>query len=224
MNKQRLTSTRTGMAVTVLALLTLIAAACAPAPTAATVFSSDALGSIRINVTVPGDPDADPPTQDQTLPVDIPLTGVASGTWDTGDTGQFDVDLALDSGSFPLDVPGIGTLTITYSINDVATGSGSFDPQTGIGGFGTSIVFTVDSVDLLGPIPPPCDLAFGMSINGMIDPGTGMLGVGQDGFAVTPPAETDCGGLGGIFGDLLGGPDNSVTLSFQVGPVLEPGS
>ena len=162
--------------------LTLIAAACAPAPTAATVFSSDALGSIRINVTVPGDPDADPPTQDQTLPVDIPLTGVASGTWDTGDTGQFDVDLALDSGSFPLDVPGIGTLTITYSINDVATGSGSFDPQTGIGGFGTSIVFTVDEVDALGPISQPCDLEFGMSLGGQIDPDTGMLDVGRDGF------------------------------------------
>lgn len=222
MKQRRLTSTRTGLAVTVLALFTLIAAACAPAPGPG--FDSAVSGNIHIDVTVPGDPDAEPPTADEIIPVDIPVTGRATGAWDQADTGFFDVELALDGGSFPLEVPGLGTLTVTYSINNVATGYGQFQPQTGIGGFDTSIVFTVDEVDALGPISQPCDLEFGMSLGGQIDPDTGMLDVGRDGFGVNPPAETDCGGLGGIFGDLLGGPDNSVNLSFLVGTISEPAS
>ena len=153
MKQRRLTSTRTGLAVTVLALLTLIAAACAPAP--APGFDSAVSGNIHIDVTVPGDPDAEPPTADEIIPVDIPVTGQATGAWDQADTGFFDVELALDGGSFPLEVPGLGTLTVTYSINNVATGYGQFQPQTGIGGFDTSIVFTVDEVDALGPISQP---------------------------------------------------------------------
>ena len=45
------------------------------------------------------------------------------------------------------------------------------------------------------------------------------LEVTQDGFSVTPPAEEECGGLGGVIGMLLGGPVNSYTLGFEVGTV-----
>ena len=186
-------------------------------PVQPTQFASAASGEIQINVLVPGDPDATPPTPDETIPVNIPITGQAQGGWAQAANGPFSVDLTIDNGSFPLEVPGIGTLTVSYSIPEVASGGGLFDPQTGLGGFDMDLVITVDEVSLLGPIAPPCDLEFGMSLDGQIDPGTGMLGVDQEGFAVTPPQATDCGGLGGIFGDLLGGPDNSVELQFMVG-------
>lgn len=225
MKHQRRTSARTGIAVSVLALLTLIAASCAPAPPPPIEFDSAATGTIEINVFVPGDPNADPPTEDQTIPVLIPVTGQAVGSWSGETPGPFNVNLSFNDGSFPLAVPGVGTLAISYKIGGVAAGAGAFDPLTGVGGFDTSIAITVSEVDILGPIGQPCDLNFGMSLDGQIDPGTGALDVSQDGFAVTPPAETDCGGLGGLFGQLLGGPDNSVHLSFPVGtfpPPAEP--
>lgn len=217
MRDKRLNLARTGPVIAVFAFLTLVAAACAPppAPTSKANFYSDASGSIQINVLVPGDPDADPPTEDETIPVDIDLTGQASGTWES--SNDFTTSISLDGGSFPLDVPGIGTLTVTYSVAPAAAGTGSFDSTTGVGGFDVNFTVTVLEVDLLGPIAQPCDLGFGMSLTGQIDTTTGQLDVGQDGFAVTPPGATDCGGLGGVFGDLLGGPDNSASLSFMVG-------
>lgn len=174
-------------------------------------------GNIHIDVLLPGDPAADPPTPDQIIPVDIDLTGQATGVWKKKGPGPFEVSLAVNGGSFPLDVPGIGTLVVTYSTGAASEGTGSFDTSTGVGSFNTDFVVTVDSVDLLGPIAAPCNLGLGMSLSGQIDTTTGELNVSQDGFAVTPPAESDCGGLGGIFAQLLGGPDNSASLKFQVG-------
>ena len=88
MKHQRRTSARTGIAVSVLALLTLIAASCAPAPPPPIEFDSAATGTIEINVFVPGDPNADPPTEDQTIPVLIPVTGQAVGSWSGDGTCQ----------------------------------------------------------------------------------------------------------------------------------------
>ncbi|HMS47942.1 hypothetical protein [Candidatus Neomicrothrix sp.] len=169
-------------------------------------------------MTVPGNPNANPPTADQPLHFDIPLTGQAMGSWNTGDTGQFDVNLAMDDGAFPIYAPLPPTLWFHYRIAAAATGTGTFDPQTGTGGFDTSIVFTVtDLTALSGVIRPPCDLTYDMSLDGQIDPNTGMLNASQNGFDVTPPGPSDCGELQRLVALLFGAPDNSVTVSFLVG-------
>lgn len=216
MSKRRLTSARSGMAVAVLAVLTLVATACSPAPPA--TFDSAVTMNIHIDVTVPGNPNANPPTADQPLHFDIPLAGQAVGSWNAGDTGQLDVNLAMDDGAFPIDGPGLPTLWFHYRIADAAIGTGTFDPQTGTGGFDTSIVFTVtDLTALSGVIRPPCDLTYDMSLVGQIDPNTGMLNASQNGFDVTPPGPSDCGELQRLVALLFGAPDNSVTVSFLVG-------
>lgn len=118
-----------------------------------------------------------------------------------------------------IDIPDVGTITVGYGAQ-AGPATGSFDPATGLGGFSTDLTMTVLTIDLLGgEVPPPCDVVFNLALTGQIDPGTGVLTVNQGGFSVVPPAEDDCGGLGGIMGQLLGGPLNSSVLSFEVGTI-----
>ncbi len=221
MGTRRMKSARAGSVMAVLAIMALVVSACAPEPAPPTIqdFDSALSGNIHIDIFVEGDPEADPPTEDSTIPVDISLGGQATGTWSDAESGPFNASLALTGGTFPLTVPNLPVLTVTYSVNDPAAATGNFDPVTGVGSFDTTVTVTVDSVDLLGPIAAPCNLDLNLSMAGRINPTTGHASVIQEGFTVTPPAEADCGGLGGVFGSLLGNPLNAnlATMSFDVG-------
>lgn len=207
------------------AALAFVAVGCAeepPPPAPAQLdFDSAATGNVQIDVEVPEDTsDPENPIPGYTLPVIVPLNGTASGTWVHGGSGAFSVDLGFDEGSFELVVPNVATINIGYSAAQTQPATGTFDPATGLGGFDTAVTMTVLSIDLLGgPVAPPCDLVFELELSGQIDPGTGILDVTQDSFSVVPPGEADCAGLGGIMGQLLGGPLNSVDLSFEVGTI-----
>jgi len=77
----------------------------------------------------------------------------------------------------------------------------------------------VTSVDLgTGPVPvgQPCLVGLGLQMSGGIDTSTKVLHV-HHGFTITHvPAEEECDSLGGAIGALLGGPINSMDLSFSV--------
>lgn len=221
MESRKMKSARVGTVMSVLAIMALVVSACTPpAPTpTVTDFDSALRGNIHIDIFVAGDPAADPPTEDSSIPVDINVGGQATGTWSDAASGPFNASLAVNGGTFPLTVPNLPVLTVAYSVAEPASASGHFDPTTGVGSFDTTITVTVDSVDLLGPIAAPCNLDLNLSMAGRINPATGHASVIQEGFSVTPPATDDCGGLGAIFGDLLANPlnTNSATMSFNVG-------
>ena len=146
------------------------------------------------------------------------ITGSAAGSWSTTGSGALFADLAYDDGSFQVDA--LGTIvTISYSATQTAQAVGEFSPTTGEGGLTTSVDLQINNIDLLGDVAQPCVVSIDLDLEGQIDPATGVLEVGQEGFTVTPPAEEDCDGLGGIMGQLLGGPVNSWDLSFEIGTV-----
>jgi hypothetical protein len=144
------------------------------------------------------------------------LTGTATGSWSTTGTGALEAELTYDDGSFVVDASGT-VVTITYKATQSGPTVGQFDPATGAGSLSTSVDLNITNIDLLGEVEQPCSVAIDLELDGQIDPETGLLEVSQDGFSVTPPAEADCSGLGGIMGQLLGGPINSWDLSFEVG-------
>lgn len=213
--------TRLTALVAVIGAVSLVGVSCAeePPPVETVGFNSPATGTVHIDVFFSG-AEADPPTDDVIIPVDVDLAGTASGTWVKGGPGAFNVTLDIDGGSFELDTqdPNVGVIEILYSVNAPAVGTGAFDPSTGVGGFSATLTLTIDEIVGLGPIPPACDTGLDMALSGQIDPATGELSVSQDSFSVISPGETDCGGLGALFGQLLGGPDNSASFSFSVEP------
>lgn len=209
---------RSAPVVALIGVLGLVGASCAqepPPPVQVMNFNSLATGNVHLDVFVAGDPEADPPTEDVTIPVDVDLAGTATGSWSKFGGGAFDVSLDFDGGEFSLDTD-IGVITVKYNVNSPAEGAGTFDPKTGVGGFDTTAVLTIEEIVGLGPVGQPCDVGLQASLAGQIDSGTGILSVSQDSFTVVTPGATDCGGLGTIFGDLLGTPDNSMAISFRV--------
>lgn len=218
MRSRRKLLARSAPLVALIGVLGLVGASCAqepPAPVQVVTFNSLASGSVHLDVFFPGDPEADPPTEDVTIPVDVDLGGTATGTWSKFGAGAFDVSMDLDGGEFSL-VADIGTVTVKYSVNSPVEGTGTFNPNTGVGGFDSTAVLTIDEIVGLGPVGQPCDVGLQSSVSGQIDPATGILSATQDSFTVLTPAEDDCGGLGSLFADLLGTPDNSIGYSFRV--------
>ena len=204
--------------------MAMLLAACVeeppPAPPQIEFADSAVSGNVHIDIPVPED-DSDPenPIPGYVIPVEVALNGTATGSWQHGGSGAFSADLEFVNDEFGIDIPDVGTITVGYGAQ-AGPATGSFDPATGLGGFSTDLTMTVLTIDLLGgEVPPPCDVVFNLALTGQIDPGTGVLTVNQGGFSVVPPAEDDCGGLGGIMGQLLGGPLNSSVLSFEVGTI-----
>lgn len=232
MNTNRTASPRSRALFLVIGALALFAAACSetpPPPTSTASFISNLTGAVHMDVFVPADMDAVPPRpEDSVIPVDIDLSGTAMGQWIKSGAGQFDASLTLDGGEFDLEAPGVGTVTVSYSVNSAAGATGAFKPSTGVGGFATSAVLTVDSVSI--PTGDPenpfvldftattCDVGLDMDLAGEIDTTSGMLSVTQDSFHVDVPANEDCNTFGEVIADLLGGPDNTVTIGFRVQP------
>lgn len=232
MNTNRTASTRLRALFVMLGAVGLLTAACAtetPAATETASFVSNLTGLVHMDVFVPADMDAVPPRpEDSTIPVDIDLSGTAMGKWVKSGSGKFNASLSLEGGEFDLEAPGVGTVTVSYSVNSPATAAGAFKPSTGVGGFTTSAVLTVDQVSI--PTGDPenpfvldftettCDVGLDMDVAGAIDASSGMLSVSQDSFHVDVPADDDCNTFGEVIADLLGGPDNSVTLGFWVQP------
>ena len=199
------------------AVVALVAGACIPPPDPAPKkidFDSAATSDVTFEIPDPNDPEAPPIVLTPTLP------GHAAGTWSLK-TGALSADLTFDDGIIDVSANGM-TIPIGYTAATAAPAEGTFDPQTGAGSLSTDVILTVTTVDLGGganPMEQPCALTLGLELDGAIDLDTGMLEVTQDGLGVTPPAEVECGGLGGVIGMLLGGPVNSYTLGFEVGTV-----
>lgn len=226
MNTKHSASPRSRALLVLMGALALVAAACAqpPAPTSTetATFVSNLTGAVHIDVFVPGET----PEEDATIPVDIPLSGNALGSWVKSGSGPFNANLTLDGGQFDLEAPGVGTVGVAYSVESAAVATGAFAPSTGEGGFSTSAVLTVDSVTI--PTGDPenpavldftatqCDVGLDMDLAGAIDAATGMLSVSQDSFHVDVPADTDCANFGAVIGDLLGGPDNTASIGLRV--------
>ncbi len=188
-------------------------AACVPPPeepAPVTQIDFDSVTTSDVMIFIEGD--------EETPGVEVTpqFTGTAVGSWDLED-GSFGADLAFESGSFVVEANGTSVI-ISYDAQGGAA-TGSFDPDTGVGGLETAVDLTVTNIDLLGDIEQPCTVGIALDLEGQIDAETGVLDVAQEGFAVTAPAEGDCSGLGGIIGSLLGGPVNSWDLSFEVGTV-----
>ncbi len=211
-----LTRARTPRVLAIGAVAAMGLAACSPSPvepnTPATQIDFDAPASSDVMIFIEGDEET------PGIEVTPQFTGTASGSWWTGGNGAFVADLEFDDGSFQVDALGT-VVTISYSATQGTPAVGQFDPSTGEGGLTTSVDLQVDNIDLLGDVEQPCVVSIALDLEGQIDPVTGVLDAGQEGFAVTPPAEEDCGGLGGIMGQLLGGPVNSWDLTFEVGTV-----
>ena len=214
---------RTAILGAAIAAVAMLGSACVedppPAP-AALSFESAASGNVHIDIDVPeNNDDPENPIPGYTIPVEVPLNGTAAGSWQHGGSGAFQADLTFANDTFGIDVPNVGLITVGYSAQ-AQPATGNFDPATGLGGFNTDLTMTVLTIDALGgDVTPPCDVVFNLALTGQIDPGTGILTVTQSGFTVLPPANDDCGGLGGIMGQLLGGPLNSSSLSFEVGTI-----
>lgn len=144
-------------------------------------------------------------------------TGRSIGSWNQT-TGDMVTQLTFENGALIVPIPGT-PVGVGYYLAQTADATGNFSPSTGIGGLSVNLKLTVAYVDLGGgasPIPSPCDVGMTLAMTGAINTLTGALSVTQSGFAVSAPAEADCGGLGGTIGSLLGGPVNSMTLSFSV--------
>ncbi len=204
---------RTSRALVVGAVATMGLAACAPlpeepAPVTQIDFESAATSDVMIFI----EGDEETPG----IEVTPQFTGSAAGSWSTTGSGELVADLEYDDGSFQVDALGT-VVTISYSATQTAQAVGAFDPTTGQGGLTTSVDLQVNNIDLLGDVAQPCVVSIDLALEGQIDQATGVLEAGQESFSVTPPAEEDCGGLGGIMGSLLGGPINSWDLSFEVG-------
>jgi hypothetical protein len=217
----RARSTRFGVIGAALAAMAMLLAACVedpppapPAPVQIDFADSAIAGGVRIDVEVPED-DSDPenPVPGYTLPVEVDINGTATGSWLV--SGDFEADLDIADGTFELEVPDVATLSIAYAA-EASPATGFFDRATGAGGLSTDLTMTVQEIDLLGEIEPPCDVVFQLDLTGSIDAGTGVLTVTQSSFDVQTPDEEDCSGLGGIMGQLLGVPTNSASLSFAV--------
>lgn len=212
---------RVGVAV-IGTVLTLVLGACSPPPadppadpTYQVNFDSPATSNVTFEIPDPNDPEGPP------IVLTPSLSGDASGAWWSPPSGAFSTNLTFDDGIIDV-VAGDLTIPIGYSAAQSGPAVGGFDPTTGLGGFSADVVLTVTTVDLGGgpdPMAQPCALTMELDLEGAIDLDTGMLEVSQDGFSVTPPAEDACGGLGGIIGQLLGGPVNAYDLSFEVGTI-----
>lgn len=151
--------------------------------------------------------------------VNADLPGRSIGSWDEA-TGDLVTQLTFDAGTLPVVAPDL-SVGVGYFLAQDADATGHFDPVTGAGSLAVGLTMTVASVDLGGratPVGQPCLVGLGLELDGAIDLATDVLAVHQSGFTVTSPAEGDCDGLGGVIGALLGGPINSMDLTFSVAP------
>ncbi len=204
---------RTPRLLVVGAVAALGLAACTPPPeepAPVTEIEFDSATTSNVMIFIEGD------EENPGIEVTPEFSGTAAGSWDLTD-GGFGADLTFESGSFLVSNP---DLSVVISYDAQATPAvGSFDPETGVGGFETDVDLTVTNIDILGDIEQPCTVGISLDLEGQIDPETGVLDVSQESYSVTAPGEGDCSGLGGVIGDLLGGPINSWDMSFEVGTV-----
>lgn len=154
-------------------------------------------------------------TAEEPTETTVPFSGTGSGTWDEA-TGDFAMGLTVDDGSFDVPNSPIGPITVFYTAVQNGVATGSFDPATGEGGFDLSVTMTL--VGLNGPegMPQPCDIGTDFNFVGAIDLATGVASVSQENFTMTPPGETDCGGLGALIGPMLVDGTNEASMTFQV--------
>jgi hypothetical protein len=188
-----------------------------PAPVDAWACASEAeapgviefSGPAQVEVTMFGG------TEEEPTETTVPFSGTVSGTWDEA-TGDFAMGQEIDAGSFAVENSPIGPITVFYTASQPSAATGSFDPATGEGGFQSEVVMTL--VGLNGPegMPQPCDIVSSFDFTGAIDLATGQATVSQDDFTMTPPGDTDCGGLGALIGPMLAGGSNSAVMTFQV--------
>jgi len=152
-------------------------------------------------------------TPEEPTETTVPFTGNAAGSWDRG-SGAFSMNVTMDPGSFDANSP-IGPVTVGYDAAQVGPATGSFDPATGEGGFTLAVDMTLTTLNG-SPMPQPCVIGTQFDFQGAIDLATGTATVSQEDFTMTPPADTDCGGLGAIIGPMLAEGDNAATMTFQV--------
>ncbi len=154
-------------------------------------------------------------TPEEPTETTVPFTGTVSGTWDQA-TGDFALGQEIDPGSFAVENSPIGPITVFYTAAQDGVASGSFDPATGAGGFDMAVTMTLVGLNAPEGMPQPCDIGTEFSLEGAIDLDTGIATVSQDDFVMTPPLDTDCGGLGALIGPMLVDGSNSAVMTFQV--------
>lgn len=185
-----------------------------PEPPADYDFNSAALG--KVSLTIEG-------LAEEPVEVNADLPGRSIGSWDA-ETGDMTTQLTFARGTLPVPVPDL-PVGVGYFLNQDADATGNFDPDTGQGSLDVDLTMTVASIDLGGgPVAmgQPCRVGMSLHLAGGVDLATKVLTVSQDGFTVTPPAIEHCDGLGELIGVLLGGPVNSMELSFSVAPAVAP--
>jgi len=213
MNRKALFGASKGVFVAMGAALVLAACYQPPAyhPPAAWNFDSAADTDLSITIEQPPDPNID---------IAVPIPGHATGTW--AGSGALDAALTFDDGVMTIDFNG-SPILVGYEMDATSDATGTFSRTTGTGTLSAALALTVTSVDLgdgPSPIGQPCVVGMAATnLAGAVDLGTNVLSVHQDGFAVTPPAAEDCDFLGEAIGTLLGGPINSIDLSFSVAGV-----
>ena len=215
MQQKRASRARALRWVGVLGVIAAVMTGCAVDPPAPTVppadyhFNSAAHG--QVSLTIDG-------LADDPVVVNAGLPGRSVGSWDGG-TGDLSTQLTFKDGTLPVEAPGL-SVGVGYSLHQDADATGHFDPVTGQGSLNANLTLAVSSIDLGSgavPVGQPCLVGLGLQMSGGIDLATKVLHVHQDGFTVTHvPAEEECDSLGGAIGALLGGPINSMDLSFSV--------
>lgn len=154
-------------------------------------------------------------TPEEPTETTVPFNGTVTGTWDQA-TGDFTLGQVIDPGSFPVENSPIGPITVFYTAAQDGPATGTFDPATGEGGFDMSVTMTLVGLNAPEGMPQPCDIGTSFSLQGAIDLDTGIATVSQDDFVMTPPADTDCGGLGALIGPMLVDGANSAVMTFTV--------
>lgn len=188
-----------------------------PLPTPDTYdFDSAATASVMLNIDLGPDGDGNPQPP---VIVNAGLPGRSIGSWNDV-TGDMTTQLSFTDGTLPVNIPD-ASVGVGYQLSQAADATGHFDPITGVGHLSADLNLDVVSIDLgggAGPMAQPCRVGLSLDMAGNVDLGTQVLSVHQDGFGVTPPGADDCGGLGSKIGQLLGGPINSMDLTFSVAP------
>ncbi len=154
-------------------------------------------------------------TPEEPTETTVPFTGEGSGTWDQA-SGAFAMTLDVDPGSFPVENSPIGPITVFYEATQNGAATGNFDPATGEGGFSMGVTMTLVGLNSPEGMPQPCDIGTAFEFEGAIDLETGLASVSQENFVMTPPADTDCGGLGALIGPMMTEGTNAATMTFQV--------
>lgn len=201
-----------GLAV-LAAALALVAGACIPPPDPGprrVDFDSDGALALAVNYGSLAEPD-------------ITVTEfelAATGSWLADDTGDFSADLVFADATLTAADGPLGAVSVVFSASQDGTASGNFDPDTGVGGFDTSVTLTLETIDSGSgpePVEQPCDIEVSMAFTGSINLGNGWL-TGQDADPVfTTMGPGDCGGLGAVLAPAIPGVDQHANVAFPVG-------